>query len=154
MPKPWPSFNRKANRPSQEVLLSHGYPRENTFEMDDPKEMHAAEHAERTQTETTAPLHETSASTPLYRTYKRRWFGLVQLVLLNIVVSWDVSGTSNHAALGITSLANVFVVAHILSNRQYRRNLLLSHSHDHKLALNLLPLLLRRRSASLLLCHK
>lgn len=26
-----------------------------------------------------------------YRTYKRRWFGLVQLVLLNIVVSWDVS---------------------------------------------------------------
>jgi len=27
-----------------------------------------------------------------YRVYKRRWFGLVQLVLLNIVVSWDVSG--------------------------------------------------------------
>jgi len=26
-----------------------------------------------------------------YRTYKRRWFGLFQLVLLNIVVSWDVS---------------------------------------------------------------
>ena len=25
-----------------------------------------------------------------YRTYKRRWFGVVQLVLLNIVVSWDV----------------------------------------------------------------
>lgn len=25
-----------------------------------------------------------------YKTYKRRWFGLVQLVLLNIVVSWDV----------------------------------------------------------------
>ncbi|KAL2112618.1 hypothetical protein VUR80DRAFT_7043 [Thermomyces stellatus] len=24
-----------------------------------------------------------------YRTYKRRWFGLVQLALLNIVVSWD-----------------------------------------------------------------
>ncbi|KAF2258171.1 MFS general substrate transporter [Lojkania enalia] len=24
-----------------------------------------------------------------YRTYKRRWFGLVQLILLNIVVSWD-----------------------------------------------------------------
>lgn len=27
----------------------------------------------------------------VYRTYKRRWFGLAQLVLLNIVVSWDVS---------------------------------------------------------------
>jgi FLVCR family MFS transporter 7 len=26
-----------------------------------------------------------------YRVYKRRWFGLCQLVLLNIVVSWDVS---------------------------------------------------------------
>ncbi|CAI4219962.1 unnamed protein product [Parascedosporium putredinis] len=25
----------------------------------------------------------------VYRTYKRRWFGLAQLVLLNIVVSWD-----------------------------------------------------------------
>jgi hypothetical protein len=26
----------------------------------------------------------------VYRTYKRRWFGLIQLILLNIVVSWDV----------------------------------------------------------------
>lgn len=26
-----------------------------------------------------------------FRVYKRRWFGLAQLVLLNIVVSWDVS---------------------------------------------------------------
>jgi FLVCR family MFS transporter 7 len=26
-----------------------------------------------------------------YRVYKRRWFGLTQLVLLNIIVSWDVS---------------------------------------------------------------
>lgn len=26
-----------------------------------------------------------------YRVYKRRWFGLAQLVLLNIIVSWDVS---------------------------------------------------------------
>lgn len=26
-----------------------------------------------------------------YKVYKRRWFGLVQLVLLNIIVSWDVS---------------------------------------------------------------
>lgn len=29
-----------------------------------------------------------------YKSYKRRWFGLAQLVLLNIVVSWDVSGFS------------------------------------------------------------
>lgn len=26
-----------------------------------------------------------------YKVYKRRWFGLVQITLLNIVVSWDVS---------------------------------------------------------------
>jgi hypothetical protein len=26
-----------------------------------------------------------------YKVYKRRWFGLLQLVLLNIIVSWDVS---------------------------------------------------------------
>ena len=30
------------------------------------------------------PAHE-------YKVYKRRWFGLVQLTLLNIIVSWDVS---------------------------------------------------------------
>lgn len=28
-----------------------------------------------------------------FKVYKRRWFGLVQLTLLNIVVSWDVSLT-------------------------------------------------------------
>lgn len=27
----------------------------------------------------------------IYKVYKRRWFGLVQLTLLNIIVSWDVS---------------------------------------------------------------
>lgn len=31
------------------------------------------------------------AATTQYRTYKRRWFGLIQLTLMNIVVSWDVS---------------------------------------------------------------
>lgn len=33
---------------------------------------------------------------PFYKVYKRRWFGLVQLTLLNIIVSWDVSGTCGH----------------------------------------------------------
>lgn len=27
----------------------------------------------------------------VYKVYKRRWFGLFQLTLLNIIVSWDVS---------------------------------------------------------------
>ncbi len=32
----------------------------------------------------------------VYKVYKRRWFGLVQLVLLNIIVSWDVSKIAMH----------------------------------------------------------
>lgn len=31
-----------------------------------------------------------------YRTYKRRWIGLVSLALMNIVVSWDVSHHRSH----------------------------------------------------------
>lgn len=40
-----------------------------------------------------APMHtaeEDTSSRPQYKVYKRRWFGLVQLALLNIVISWDV----------------------------------------------------------------
>ena len=33
----------------------------------------------------------TAAGAVEYKVYKRRWFGLFQLVLLNIIVSWDVS---------------------------------------------------------------
>lgn len=29
-----------------------------------------------------------------FKVYKRRWFGLVQLVLLNIIVSWDVNAST------------------------------------------------------------
>lgn len=35
--------------------------------------------------------HGEEHATPVYRVYKRRWFGLMQLVLMNIIVSWDVS---------------------------------------------------------------
>ena len=34
-----------------------------------------------------------------YHVFKRRWFGLVQLILLNIVVSWDVRSFSPLIAL-------------------------------------------------------
>ena len=34
---------------------------------------------------------EDGQTPPVYRVYKRRWFGLMQLVLMNIIVSWDVS---------------------------------------------------------------
>lgn len=33
----------------------------------------------------------TEPTSTTYRVYKRRFWGLAQLVLLNIVVSWDVS---------------------------------------------------------------
>lgn len=42
-----------------------------------------------------ASRHETNPAAgpaPVYRVYKRRFFGLFQLVLLNIIVSWDVCG--------------------------------------------------------------
>jgi hypothetical protein len=35
-----------------------------------------------------ADQHDAPVET--YRTYKRRWFGLGQLMLLNLVISWDV----------------------------------------------------------------
>lgn len=39
----------------------------------------------------TAEVQRTTTNRGEYKVYKRRWFGLIQLVLLNIVVSWDVS---------------------------------------------------------------
>lgn len=33
---------------------------------------------------------ESNVTRPIYKVYKRRFWGLAQLVLLNIVVSWDV----------------------------------------------------------------
>ena len=37
------------------------------------------------------PSSSSAGSVPVYRTYKRRWFGVAQIVLMNIIVSWDVS---------------------------------------------------------------
>jgi FLVCR family MFS transporter 7 len=37
------------------------------------------------------PKRKQSYSQTHFKVYKRRWFGLAQLCLLNIVVSWDVS---------------------------------------------------------------
>lgn len=51
-----------------------------------------------TQTETDAPSIQTE-----YRVYKRRFFGLAQLVLLNIIVSWDVSRNINPEKMDVNS---------------------------------------------------
>ncbi|KAK4994527.1 hypothetical protein LTR66_005461 [Elasticomyces elasticus] len=48
-----------------------------------------------------APAGDCPATPVAYRVYKRRFFGLTQLVLLNIVVSWDwltFSAVSFHSA--------------------------------------------------------
>lgn len=39
------------------------------------------------------PFMEGGGGPVVYKVYRRRWFGLIQLVLLNIVVSWDVRAT-------------------------------------------------------------
>ncbi|KAI9714373.1 MAG: hypothetical protein M1820_000334 [Bogoriella megaspora] len=44
---------------------------------------------QRAQGEALLPDGDAAVSAQEYRVYKRRWFGLVQLILLNIVVSWD-----------------------------------------------------------------
>lgn len=41
-------------------------------------------------TESSREERRESTNPASYRVYKRRWFGLFQLVLLNIIVSWDV----------------------------------------------------------------
>ena len=43
-----------------------------------------------------APFMEGGGAPVVYKVYRRRWFGLIQLVLLNIVVSWDVSTTLSY----------------------------------------------------------
>ncbi|KAL8721011.1 MAG: hypothetical protein Q9225_002216 [Loekoesia sp. 1 TL-2023] len=47
---------------------------------------------------------------PVYRVYKRRWFGLMQLVLMNIIVSWDwlsYSPVANTAATYFSTTSSV-----------------------------------------------
>ncbi|KAI9664700.1 MAG: hypothetical protein M1821_006148 [Bathelium mastoideum] len=46
--------------------------------------------SERLRAQVQALLPQSTANAQAeYRVYKRRWFGLIQLVLLNIIVSWD-----------------------------------------------------------------
>lgn len=43
------------------------------------------------QTRSSESEEQGGNAAPGYRTYKRRWLGLAQLTLMNIIVSWDVS---------------------------------------------------------------
>ena len=40
--------------------------------------------------------HARDEEETLYRVYKVRWFGLLVLVMLNVIVCWDVSTISNY----------------------------------------------------------
>lgn len=46
-----------------------------------------------------------NVSTVEYKVYKRRWFGLLQLTLLNIIVSWDVREQANPRANILAQMA-------------------------------------------------
>lgn len=48
-----------------------------------------------------------------FKVYRRRWFGLVQLVLLNIIVSWDVSISRNF--IFVATHSYIFMLAHSCS---------------------------------------
>jgi hypothetical protein len=88
--------------PSQQALLSAGDSHGPSFAMahlDDksavPDEAATANEISTIDTATTHTAQESTAAilpAAPYKVYKRRFFGLVQLVLLNVVVSWDVSG--------------------------------------------------------------
>ena len=43
-----------------------------------------------TSTEVNSQTPAMTSDGVVYKVYKRRWFGLIQLILLNIIVSWDV----------------------------------------------------------------
>lgn len=60
-----------------------------TMYTDDPEHEGSSTLEPLATSESTAPL--TPGQQTIFKVYKRRWFGLGQLVLLNIVVSWDVS---------------------------------------------------------------
>lgn len=58
---------------------------------------------------TTAPA-ELPPSGPVYKVYKRRFWGLAQLVLLNIVVSWDVGSLMSAAMKNETPILILSII--------------------------------------------
>lgn len=79
-----------------------------------------------------------------YRVYKRRWFGLIQLVLLNIIVSWDVSTNPlktrisfppmSRSAFGRLEGDLTYIVAFILSCFNDSIRIFRSYRKCHQLA--------------------
>lgn len=80
---------------------------------------------------------------PEYRVYKRRFFGLLQLVLLNIIVSWDVRLTPRILAKDELHTDLASQVAHICCRVRHSSRLLLRFSERYQLAFYWLPLCFR-----------
>lgn len=86
-----------ARRFSQERLLGGDTDNDEEAEMQRLDSKDASETVETPLSIVAGPAgnHEAeddaNEQTPEYRVYKQRYFGLFQLVLLNVVVSWDVS---------------------------------------------------------------
>jgi len=82
-----------------------------------------------------------------YRVYKIRWFGLTQLILLNIVVSWDVSRSTELHMYEVSMTDFLTAVALLLCSRQHSSRLLFYDSQHHQLAEHRLPIRLSRCSS-------
>lgn len=96
-------------------------------------------------TRTTArPEHAT------FKVYKRRFFGLGQLVLLNIIVSWDVSDSimclifSYPGFVPDINLTDFLAVAHLLSRIEDRLRILPGQRGGHQLDEHCLSLCILR----------
>ncbi|KAL8661501.1 MAG: hypothetical protein Q9202_005510 [Teloschistes flavicans] len=96
------SSNRPSPREEQQRLLGHGIEWEEMADRSADTKDPIIENTQTRHTTTTTSERGLSSSsssdavhrdpaptTTVYRVYKRRWFGLLQLVLMNIIVSWD-----------------------------------------------------------------
>lgn len=64
----------------------------------------------------------------VYKVYKRRWFGLVQLTLLNIIVSWDVSCAALFRSLFFLELVSC-ATAHVMFKKG-KKKVMLTYIHN------------------------
>jgi hypothetical protein len=112
--------------PSSYYRNFHSYSLEDVKSNSDIHEMSAPSSPERP-----APPQMDTPET--YRTYKRRWFGLIQLVLLNAVVSWNVCALiQNEVSVGHSS--DMRVVVSLLCRLFHRSAFLRCYRVLHQLA--------------------
>lgn len=107
----------------------------------------SASHSPGMSTMTPSPTEYDSSSAATRQTYKvhkRRFWGLAQLVLLNIVVSWDVGHLPPDFAM-LQPCAHHDIVAHILVDLNDRREVFPGLRECHQLAEHRIPLCVLHR---------